>query len=242
MTCSSRSATSAIPFIAILEGEVAVLDASGDEIVRHGPSGFLGEINLLSGQTVFLTATVTEPMRYLAVEREELRRLLFEEPQLGDLLLSSFIGRRELLQRRQGVGFEIIGPRSSAATRALADFARRSRLPHTWRDPDDGDAEAAALVASLPESELPLVRLPGGVELRNPTGGEVSRALGIGLELQPQEDVDLLIVGAGPAGLSAAVYGASEGLETRSSSRAPCSAARPERRGGSRTTSASRPG
>ena len=202
------------PFVAILEGEVAVLDASGAEIVRHGASGFLGEMNLLSGQTVYLTAEVTEPLRYLAVEREELRLLLFEEAQLGDLLLSSFIGRRELLQRRQGVGFEIIGPRSSPATRALADFARQSRVPHTWRDPEHGDEEAAALIASLAESELPLVRLPGGVELRNPSGGDVSRALGIGLELEPQEDVDLLIVGGGPAGLSAAVYGASEGLGT----------------------------
>lgn len=202
------------PFVAIVEGEVAVLDAHGDELVRHAAPGFLGEMNLLSGQTVYLTAQVTKPLRYVAVEREELRRLLFEEAQLSDVLLSSFIARRELLQRRQGVGFEIVGPRSSAATRALEEFARRSRLPHTWRDPEHGDAEAAALVAGLGEDELPLVRLPGGGELRNPTGGEVSRALGIGLELGPREEVDLLIVGGGPAGLSAAVYGASEGLDT----------------------------
>ncbi|MGN6201890.1 MAG: cyclic nucleotide-binding domain-containing protein, partial [Solirubrobacterales bacterium] len=66
------------PFIAILEGEAAVLDGNDQEIVRHGASGFLGEMNLLSGQTVFLTAVVTEPMRYIAVEREELRKLLLE--------------------------------------------------------------------------------------------------------------------------------------------------------------------
>src|SRR3981081_1892736 len=66
------------PFIAIREGEVAILDAAGNEIVRHGASGFLGELNLLSGQTVFLTAVVTEPRRYIAVDREKLRRLLFQ--------------------------------------------------------------------------------------------------------------------------------------------------------------------
>ena len=73
------------PFIAILEGEVAILDAAGNEIVRHGPSGFLGELNLLSGQTVFVTAVVTEPLRYIAVERDALRSLLYEDGPLSDL-------------------------------------------------------------------------------------------------------------------------------------------------------------
>src|SRR3954449_7354716 len=95
------------PFIAILEGEAAVLDAAGHEIVRHGASGFLGEMNLMSGQTVFLTAVVTQPMRYIAVDRDELRPLLFEDGPLGDLLLSSFISRREALQVR-GVGMEVV--------------------------------------------------------------------------------------------------------------------------------------
>src|SRR5689334_6959297 len=76
------------PFMAILEGQVAVLDARGNEIVRHGASGFLGEMNLLSGQTVFLTAKATRPLRYIAVEREDLRALLFEDGPLSDLLLS----------------------------------------------------------------------------------------------------------------------------------------------------------
>jgi thioredoxin reductase (NADPH) len=67
------------PFIAIREGEAAILDASGREIVRHGPSGFLGELNLLSGQTVFVTAVATRAMRYIAVDRDELRRLLFDD-------------------------------------------------------------------------------------------------------------------------------------------------------------------
>jgi thioredoxin reductase (NADPH) len=201
------------PFMAILEGEAAVTDPAGHEIVRHGASGFLGEMNLLSGQTVFLTAVVTEPMRYIAVDREVLRGLLFEDSELSDLLLTAFVQRRELLQQRQGIGIEIVGPRDSEETRRLLEFARRIRTPYSWRDPEE-DLEAAALLKPLAPEEIPLIRLPGGVELRRPSNGELSRALGIGLELDPREEVDLLVIGGGPAGLGAAVYGASEGLDT----------------------------
>jgi thioredoxin reductase (NADPH) len=193
----------AYPFIAIREGEVAILDAAGDEIVRHGASSFLGELNLLSGQTVFVTAVVTKPLRYVAVDRDALRALLFDDGPLSDLVLSTFIARREALQRVQGIGVEIIGPRSSEATMHMLDFVRANRLPFSWQDaqPPSG-------------ADPPLVRLPGGTELQHPSRGELLRALGVGRELAPREDVDLLVVGAGPAGLAAAVYGASEGLDT----------------------------
>jgi thioredoxin reductase (NADPH) len=208
-----RIGDASYPFIAILEGEAAVTDGAGNEIVRHGASGFLGEMNLLSGQTVFLNAVVTEPMRYVAVDRDQLRKLLLEDAPLSDVLLSAFVQRRELLQQRQGIGVEILGPRDSTATRRLVDHAKRMRLPYTWRDPAD-DAEAAALLGALDPDAIPLVRLPGGAELQNPSNGVLSRALGIGLELGPREEVDLLVLGGGPAGLGAAVYGASEGLDT----------------------------
>ena len=203
------------PLIAIIEGEAAVLDQTGAEIIRHGPGGFLGESNLLSGQTVFLTAVVTEPLRYIAVEREELRTLLFEDSALSDLLLWTFMARREGLQARAGIGLEIVGPHSSEATRQLVEFSRRNGLPFTWLDTDRAEhAEAVAQIAGLPDDEIPLVRLPGGPELRKPSAGEMSRALGIGRHLEEAETVDLLVVGGGPAGLGAAVYGASEGLDT----------------------------
>jgi thioredoxin reductase (NADPH) len=164
---------------------------------------------------VFVTAVVTQPLRYIAVDREVLRSLLFEDGPLSDVVLSSFIARREALQQVGGIGIEIIGPRSSRPTMEMLEYARSNRLPLTWRDPDRGnDPSAATLVAGLGAGELPLVRLPGGVELRAPSTGQVSRALGIGRELSPREQVDLLVVGAGPAGLGAAVYGASEGLDT----------------------------
>jgi thioredoxin reductase (NADPH) len=201
------------PFIAIVEGEVVILDAAGNEIVRHGAAGFLGELNLLSGQTVFVTAVVTEPLRYIAVPREVLRSLLYEDGPLGDLVLSALIARREALQRVQGLGIEIVGPHSSQATMRMLDFARSNRMPFTWRNPGD-DPSASELVAGVDDASLPLVRLPGGAELQGPSAGQVSRALGIGRELAPREEADLLVVGAGPAGLGAAVYGASEGLDT----------------------------
>ncbi len=191
------------PFMAILEGEVAIIDAAGTEIVRHGPSGFLGELNLLSGQTVFVTAVAVTPVRYIAVERDTLRALLFEDGALSDVLLSTFISRRESLQTVQGIGVEVVGPHGSDKTVQMVEFLRANRLAYTWNDEAVPDGEDA-----------PLVRLPGGVELHAPTTGEVLRALGIGLELEPREEVDLLIVGGGPAGLAAAVYGASEGLDT----------------------------
>ena len=205
----------AYPFIAILEGEVAIVDAAGHEIVRHGAAGFLGELNLLSGQTVFVNAIVTERVRYIAVDRDALRSLLYEDGPFGDVVLSAFITRREGLQSVQGLGLEIVGPHSSPATMRMVDFARSNRLPLTWRDPERSDDPAAtALVADLVEASLPVVRLPGGAELTGPSPGQVSRALGIGRELARREQADLLVVGAGPAGLGAAVYGASEGLDT----------------------------
>jgi len=172
-----RVGDAAYPFIAIREGEAAIHDAAGNEIVRHGASSFLGELNLISGQTVFLTAVVTKPLRYIAVDRDALRELLFDDGPLSDLVLSTFIARREALQRVQGIGLEILGPRSSEATMQMLDFVRANRLPFTWEEtaPPNG-------------TEAPIVRLPGGTELKHPSRGEVLRALGVGRELALREE------------------------------------------------------
>ncbi len=106
-----------------------MLDAAGNEITRHGPSRFLGEVNLLSGQAAFVTAVAATPVRYIAVEREALRSLLFEDGPLSSIVLATFIARREALQQVAGLGVEIVGPHSSAATRRLLEFVRSNRLP-----------------------------------------------------------------------------------------------------------------
>jgi thioredoxin reductase (NADPH) len=197
------------PFIAITHGSVAILDADGTEITRHGPSNFLGELNLLSGQRVLVTAVVAEPLTYIAVQREALRLLLFDDGPLSDVVLSAFIERREALQQLDGIGIEIVGPRNSPATREMLDFARSNLLPFTWSEATPAEASPHEAVTAAPT-----VRLPGGTELQGPTIGEVSRALGIGRTLKAHEETELLILGAGPAGLGAAVYAASEGLQT----------------------------
>src|SRR5438132_9107381 len=164
------------PFIVILEGEVAILDAAGNELAHHGPSNFLGELNLLSGQAVFVAAAVTKALRYIAVDRDKLRSLLFDDEPLSDLVLSTFIARREALQQVEGIGLEIVGPRSSKATMRMLEFVRSNRLPFTWRDSErSDDPTAAALVGGLDAPSLPLVRLPGGPELHGPSTGQVSR-------------------------------------------------------------------
>jgi len=206
------------PFIAIEEGEVMLLDEAGREVVRHGDGGFLGEVNLLSGQTVFLTAEVTKPLSYIAVEREKLRRLLYDDGAFSDLVLSAFVERREMLQARDGVGLEIVGQREWPDTRRLLEFVGRQRLPYTLTAPvrpgeGAGVADGGA-AANEQQPNPPIVKLPGGVVVENPSNGALLRALGIGLELEQCEEVDLLVIGGGPAGLGAAVYGASEGLDT----------------------------
>ena len=201
------------PLIVILEGAAVVVDAQGNEIIRHTAGGFLGEMNLLTGQTVYVTAIAAEPMRYIAVDRHRMRDLITDDESLADVLIGAFIARREALQGVDGLGVEIIGPWSVAETRSLVEWARRARLPYSFRD-TERDAAACDTVNGLGGGTLPLVRLPGGRDMWGPTPGQLFRALGIGLELAPRENVDLLIVGAGPAGLGAAVYGASEGLNT----------------------------
>ena len=162
------------PFIAIREGEASIRDAAGREIVRHGASGFLGEMNLLSGQTVFLTAVVTEPMRYVEVDRETLRGLLFEDGSLSDMLLSAFVQRRERLQREQGVGIEIVGPTQDHATRGPGRVRATPAPPLLLARPRRRTPRRRRWLADLAPEEIPLVRLPGGVDLR---AAEQRRAL-----------------------------------------------------------------
>jgi len=176
------------------------LDTAGGEIVRHGPSGFLGEVNLLSGQTVFVTAMVTKDARYIAVDRDALRELLYEDGPLSDLVLATFIGRREALQRVQGIGLEIIGPHSSHGDDA--DRRTRAQQPpavHVARFRRADDREAAALVAGFDAASLLWCGCPAVWSCAGPRTASL-RALGIGRELARREDVDLLVVAADPPG------------------------------------------
>ncbi|GAA0349725.1 FAD-dependent oxidoreductase [Actinoallomurus spadix] len=200
-------------FFVVLEGSVAMVDA--DEVIRvHGPGRFLGELGLLTGQAALVGAVVDEPGAVLRIPAERLRLLIARDSALGDLVLRAYFIRRSLLIEL-GAGLRIIGSRFSPDTRRLRDFAARNRLPHRWIDLEqDTQAEQALRRLCVRPEETPLVILNGDRILRNPSNAELARAIGLPTPAAHGDVADLVIVGAGPAGLAAAVYGASEGLNT----------------------------
>ncbi|MEW9528470.1 FAD-dependent oxidoreductase [Microbispora sp. NPDC049125] len=204
-------------FFAILAGKVATVEGFGvdDQVIGvHGPGRFLGELNVLTGQVGFVTGVVAEDGEVLAVPADALRRLVAEDPALGDLILRAYLIRRMMLIGL-GAGFRIIGSRFSADSRRLREFAARNRLPHRWIDLEqDEEAEQFLRSMGVTPEETPVVILHGETVLRNPSNAELARAIGPPGPRVQQTRCDLLVIGAGPAGLAAAVYGASEGLVT----------------------------
>jgi thioredoxin reductase (NADPH) len=203
-------------FFVVLAGKVAIVAGYGGDqelIGVHGPGRFLGELNLLTGQTVFVTAVVREPGEVLVVPLQRLRDLVTRDPTLGDLILRAYLLRRSLLIEL-GAGFRIIGSRFLPDTRRLREVAARNRLPHRFIDLEqDKAAEAVLRRLGVPPEETPVVIWQDRV-MRNPTNAELAHALGLRPPTADTMAHDLIIVGAGPAGLTAAVYGASEGLST----------------------------
>jgi thioredoxin reductase (NADPH) len=203
-------------FFVVLKGKVAVVDsdAGGERLIAvHGPGRFLGELSLLTGQAAFFTAIVREPGEVLQVPVGRVRSLVGQDPELGDLILRAYLLRRELLIGL-GAGFTIIGSRYAPDTRRLREFAARNRVPHRWIDlEDDADAEALLRELGVAPDDTPIV-IWGGKVLHNPDNREMARAIGLRAPSVDRDLADLLVVGAGPAGLAASVYGASEGLAT----------------------------
>jgi thioredoxin reductase (NADPH) len=204
-------------FFVILEGKVAVVEESeaGEEVIGvHGPGRFLGELGLITGQAVFVTAIVREPGEVLVIPQERLREIVTHDLVLGDLILRAMFTRRSILVGL-GIGFRIVGSRYSPDTRRLRGFAIRNRLPHHWVDLEsDPSAEKILRRLGLAAEECPIVLLGPGQVLRNPSNAELAAALGLRPPSASEAACDLIVVGGGPAGLAAAVYGASEGLET----------------------------
>ena len=180
----------------------------------HGRGRFLGDVGLLAGQAALYSAVAIEPGEVLAVPVTRLRELAAADPGLGDLIVRACLVRRSMLISL-GVGIRIIGSRYSPDARRLRDFAARNRIPARWLDLE-ADPAADALLDRLgvrPE-DTPLVILYGRQLLRNPANADLARALGLPAPGPAGGACGLLVVGSGPAGLSAAVYGASEGLDT----------------------------
>ncbi|MBJ7385555.1 MAG: FAD-dependent oxidoreductase, partial [Mycolicibacterium sp.] len=204
-------------FSVILAGKVAVstTDDAGNRRVRrvHGARRFLGELGDLEGQAAFYTAEVVEPGEVLLVPTERVRDLVAHDQALSDLILRAYLWRRSLLIQ-DGFGFRIIGSCYSPDTVRLREFAARNRLPHRWFDLErDPQAERLLQRFGVTAQETPVV-IWGGAVLRNPTNAELARRVGLPVPDTAAGESDVVVVGAGPAGLGASVYAASDGLTT----------------------------
>src|ERR671917_1323695 len=203
-------------FIVVLEGEVEVVDDFAGEaptigILRAGR--FVGDLTMLTGQAVGASAVMREGGKVLAISRERLKEVVTEEPNLSDIILKAFIARRSW-GMRAGFGLRIIGSRYSRDATRLREFAARNRLLHVWieLEEDPGGAEALLERFGAKASETPVVIRRGEEVLKNPTNAQLARIMGLTVDAPKERTYDLVVVGAGPAGLGAAVYGASEGL------------------------------
>ena len=206
-------------FIVILEGEVEIVDNFAGEartIAVHGARRFLGEMNMLTGQSVYLSAAMRESGEVLAIPPEKLKAIITEEPTLSDIILKAFLARRSVLMR-VGTGLRIVGTRRSKDTLRLREFAVRNRLPHRWIElEEDEGAEALLERFDVQPQETPVAIWLGEKVLKNPSNAELARTIGLDVDTSREQMYEIIVVGAGPAGLAAAVYGASEGLATLS--------------------------
>ncbi len=213
-----RAGSTTSDFFVVLRGEVEVVDDFAGEIRTlgvFGPGTFLGDLHLLTGQGVPLSAVVSASGELLAIPRERLKKVVTEEFDLSNLILDTFMARRSFLMKI-GVGLRIIGSRHSRDATRLREFATRNRLPHVWIELEEDGEKAAALLERFGAtfSETPVAIWQGTHVLKNPTNPELARTMGVKVDLPRERTYDLVVVGAGPAGFGAAVYGASEGLST----------------------------
>ena len=204
-------------FMVILSGTVTIVDHQAGverELVTGGAGEFLAELNILTGERLFTTAVVREPGSVLVIPADRLQALIGRDQELGDLILQTTLRRRQwLFQARAGL--RIVASRSSPDGRRLREFAARNRLPYVWVDLETDPAAAAVLGHhGLGPEQTPIVVMRGGEVLRNPSNTELARAAGFGSGQAPSKIYDVAVVGAGPAGLAASVYGASEGPAT----------------------------
>ena len=204
-------------FIVVLSGAVAIIDHEAGvarELATEGPGEFLAELNILTGERLFATAVVREPGSVLVVPVDRLHDVITQDQALSDLIVQTILRRRQWLAQERA-GLRIVGSRSSPDARRLREFAARNRLPHVWVDLDTDPAAGTMLGHyGLDPGDTPIVVMRGGEVLRNPSNTELARAAGFGAGAVPGKTFDVAVIGAGPAGLAASVYGASEGLAT----------------------------
>jgi thioredoxin reductase (NADPH) len=206
-----------VPFYVILDGKLEVVHPHGkleDPVTVHGKGEFTGEVSLLTDRRSLVRGRALGPLRVLRVEHARLRSLIQTDPDLSELFMRAFILRRVALLT-QGYGdVVVIGSRDSAATLRVQEFLQRNSHPFQYVDADrDSGVQALLDEFHVAVKDIPILICRGERVLRNPTDAEVADCLGFNARLEPTAVFDVVICGAGPAGLAAAVYGASEGLD-----------------------------
>jgi len=181
-------------------------------IAVHEPGGFSGDIDLLTGRPVIVSALARGPTRLLCVPGSQLRALLNRVPTFGEKLIVAFTYRRKMLMETGMVGLRVVGPGRCRDTNTVREFLYKNFVPFVWLDTET-DAGQKALVALGSPRHTPVIECGDGRVLVNPTLQKLASETGIWRHC-PSQDIDFAIVGAGPAGIAAAVYASSEGLST----------------------------
>ncbi|HEY0993730.1 MAG TPA: FAD-dependent oxidoreductase, partial [Kofleriaceae bacterium] len=206
-----------VKFSVVLEGEIEVVHpyADGEHLITvHQRGEFTGEINMIAGMRSLVRGRARSPGRVLELDRAALRTVVAADSELGEILMRAFILRRTgLIQRGHG-DVVLLGSRHSAGTVRVQEFLTRNYHPYTTIDVDTDPAAQALLDQfGVGIADVPVVICRGQRVLKNPSNAEVAECLGYTAELDAAKVHDVVVIGAGPAGLAAAVYGASEGLD-----------------------------
>lgn len=208
-----------VPFFVVLSGGMEVLQPAGlneeRPITRLGAGEFTGEISMIAGQRCLVLGRVTEPGEFLEISSERLRALIAQDSELSDIVMRAFILRRVALIRNHLGNVIVLGSTHSADTLRLREFLDRNGYPFTYVDLD-ADKESQDLLDrfSVKVDEIPVVICDCKAVLRNPSIQDLADRLGLNADVDSSGVRDLIIVGAGPSGLAAAVYAASEGLDS----------------------------
>ncbi len=205
-------------FFVVKSGKIEIVDVTGDQpktIRVIGPGEFTGDVGHLTGNPKVVSAIAQSNCEAYEISEETLRQILNQDPGLSDIILQAFIGRRQLMRESgEFTGLRVIGSRYSQDTFRIRDFLAKNRVLFTWLDLEGDPLVAKTLEQfGVSEADTPIVACAHCLLLRNPSNRELAEAIGI---RRPVEHTvyDLAVVGSGPAGLAAAVYGASEGLNT----------------------------
>jgi thioredoxin reductase (NADPH) len=208
-----------VDFFLVLKGAIEIVDTAECDGVNvltvHGPFQFTGELDLFNDRRILVGGRTLGETEVVRVKRADFRRLVTAEPDIGEIIMRALILRRVGLIRHAQGGVMIVGAGHAGDTLRIQRFLTRNGYPHRLLDtehPDEADGFLDAF--GVDPSALPVVVAPGETLLRNPSNAQLADALGLTEDLDPDAIYDLVVVGAGPAGLAAAVYGASEGLST----------------------------